>query len=139
MKKEVWKPIPTIIDAYGKSFTPRGYEVSNLGRIRSYNNRYGRGDKSGYRPLLKEPIIISGRPDARGYYQVLLSSGTRGKRKNFRIHVLVMQSFVGPAPEGMVICHYNDVKADNRLENLRYDTSSANRLDHRRNSAASIS
>ena len=44
-----------------------------------------------------------------------------------------MQAFVGPAPDGMVICHYNDIKTDNRLENLRYDTQYANGQDRIRN------
>ena len=135
MTEEIWKSIPTLIDAKGQAFTPRGYEVSNLGRVRSYNPRYGRGNNTGHRPLLATPVIITGRPDPRGYYQVTLSSAVSKQRKNFRIHTLVMQTFVGPAPDKMVVCHYNDIKTDNRLENLRYDTPEANSLDMRRNQA----
>lgn len=136
MENEIWKPITLIVDSEGKEHRPIGYEVSNLGRVRSYNKRYGRNASStGHRGLTSVPTIIKGRPDARGYIQYSLSDPTIGKRRNFRGHVLVMQAFVGPAPEGLVICHYNDIKDDNRLENLRYDTPEANRLDRRRNSS----
>lgn len=40
-----------------------------------------------------------------------------------------MEAFVGPCPEGMEVCHNNGDCTDNRLENLRYDTKSANMLD----------
>ena len=135
MKNEIWKPITQIIEAQGQTLTPKGYEISNMGRVRSYNQRYGRGNNTGSRPLLSNPTLVTGRPDHRGYYQVTMTDHTQGKRKNFRIHTLVMQTFVGPAPKGMVICHYNDIKTDNRLENLRYDTSAANSLDMIRNQA----
>ena len=45
------------------------------------------------------------------------------------IHRLVLEAFVGPCPEGMETCHNNGVRTDNRLENLRWDTSSANNDD----------
>lgn len=49
------------------------------------------------------------------------------------VHQLVLEAFVGPRPEGMEACHWNDVCTDNRLENLRWDTTSANRHDQVRN------
>ena len=136
MKNEIWKPIEKIVDKKGQVFIPVGYEVSDLGRVRSYNKRFGRGPSSGigFRGLAKEPTIITGRPDPRGYYQVTLTDSVTKKRKNFRIHTLVMQAFVGLADEDEMVCHYNDIKTDNRLENLRYDTSKANQQDRIRNS-----
>lgn len=50
-------------------------------------------------------------------------------QKNRSVHSLVMEAFVGPRPEGMEVCHNNGDAADNRLENLRYDTHSENELD----------
>lgn len=139
MENEIWKPITTIIDQKGQVFEPQGYEVSNLGRVRSFNKRYGQNkSRSGFRGLSPIPTIITGRPDARGYYQVCMTDAILKKRRNFRIHTLVMQAFVGPAPEGLIICHYNDIKTDNRLENLRYDTPLANQQDRRRNSKSSV-
>jgi hypothetical protein len=63
----------------------------------------------------------------------LCLSDTNKKRYNIRIHIVVMQTFVGFPEEGMMVCHFNDIKTDNRLENLRYDTAKANQKDRRRN------
>jgi hypothetical protein len=41
----------------------------------------------------------------------------------------VLEAFVGPCPEGMQACHNNGNRLDNRLENLRWDTPSANQKD----------
>ena len=65
---------------------------------------------------------------------LLCLSDVNKKRYNIRIHTVVMQSFMGFPDEGLVICHYNDIKTDNRLENLRYDTQDANHKDRVRNS-----
>lgn len=59
------------------------------------------------------------------YQEVMLS----GRRKNYRIHSLVMNAFVGPAPDEMEIRHINNVSTDNRLANLRYGTHSENMQD----------
>jgi len=45
------------------------------------------------------------------------------------VHRLVLEAFVGSAPEGMECCHNNGDPSDNRLENLRWDTRLANRAD----------
>lgn len=58
----------------------------------------------------------------------------RDKRKfTFLVHRLILETFVGPCPEGMEGCHANDVKSDNRLVNLRWDTPKANSADARKN------
>ncbi len=129
---ETWKPVAPIKTKRGEVFEPYGYEVSNLGRVRSYRNRYGYGNGSGYRELLPEATIISGRPDQVGYIQYeMYSKG--GKRKNVRGHVIVMQTFVGYPEEGMMICHWDDVKHNNCLDNLRYGTKQENVEDMIRN------
>lgn len=53
-------------------------------------------------------------------------------------HDLVLTTFVGLRPEGCEACHNNGVRVDNRLENLRYDTRSANALDRRMHGTAGI-
>ena len=45
------------------------------------------------------------------------------------IQRIVLESWVGPCPEGMEACHNNGVRTDNRLENLRWDTQSENHKD----------
>lgn len=54
-------------------------------------------------------------------------------RVDYPIHTLVLEAFVGPRPEGADGCHWNDVPDDNRVENLRWDSRSANVLDSVRN------
>jgi hypothetical protein len=53
-----------------------------------------------------------------------------GRIERCYVHDLVLLAFVGPKPEGLEVCHGNDVKADNRLQNLRYDTRSANAQEY---------
>jgi DNA-binding CsgD family transcriptional regulator len=45
------------------------------------------------------------------------------------IHRLVLEAFVGPRPEGTECCHNDGNPANNRLENLRWDTHRANMQD----------
>lgn len=54
-------------------------------------------------------------------------------RKRFLIHHLVAQAFIGPKPEGMEVRHANDIRDDNRAENLSYGTRSENMYDSIRN------
>jgi hypothetical protein len=60
-------------------------------------------------------------------------SDKRGVRRNLRGHVMVAFAFLGRRKKGMHICHYDDIKTNNRLDNLRYDTVSNNRKDMYRN------
>ena len=110
---EEWRPIP----GYGWR-----YEVSNLGRVRSWvqTGRWGK--------RLTSPKELSGRPDRKGYLQVNLALPDRGG-KNHPIHRLVGDAFLGPPPQGLVTCHTNGIKTDNRAENLRYDTYAGNEAD----------
>ena len=62
-----------------------------------------------------------------GYLIVSLSKECVVKTPS--VHTLVLSAFVGSRPEGMHACHGNGNKLDNRLENLRWDTVSANALD----------
>jgi hypothetical protein len=55
-----------------------------------------------------------------------------GRRKHCRVHHLVMAAFVGPRPSGLQVCHLDGNPLNARLDNLRYDTPSANEADKRR-------
>ncbi len=52
-----------------------------------------------------------------------------GSKVNKLVHRLVLEAFVGPCPNGMECCHNNGNPADNRLVNLRWDTTHNNNLD----------
>lgn len=100
------------------------YEVSNLGGVRSTGKTIT--DKAG-RERYFPPKILKSTINSRGYVQVGLRLGRRNVTRN--IHNLIMEAFVGLRPEGMYICHYNGIKTDARLDNLRYDTPKENCQD----------
>lgn len=80
--------------------------------------------------------VLRPQPNAAGYPTVNVSAGTsRGATHQWRrpIHQLVLCAFVGPRPDGMGTRHLNDVKVDNRLENLCWGTPAENREDAVRN------
>ena len=126
--EEIWKPIKQITLKNGTVCKFDGYDVSNFGRVRTYKKRYGRG----HRELSKEAYVINGRPDNKGYIQYCLSDVDK-KRRNFRAHTLVMQTFVGIPKKDQVVCHWDDIKANNKLTNLRYATAKDNAEDRLRN------
>ncbi len=71
--------------------------------------------------------------DGRSRYTYRLSNGTY---RRMTASVLVLEAFVGPRPDGMECCHDNGDATDDRLENIRWDTHSANLLDRRRHGTA---
>lgn len=55
-----------------------------------------------------------------GYLRVALVQNGRGK--SVAVHRLVLLAFVGPCPEGMIGLHNDDVRENNRIDNLRWGT-----------------
>jgi hypothetical protein len=70
--------------------------------------------------------ILKLRLDSKGYPFVSLSKN--GKVVQFRVHTLVVTSFIGPMfPKGQVN-HLNGIRHDNRLENLEMTDNRGNSL-----------
>ena len=117
---EIWRPV----------FGFEGlYEVSNLGQIRSVgrdvsNNRGGLR----YMPdLVLTPHINIKRG---GYHSVTLSK--EGSKQKAYLHLTVLEVFVGPRPNPeMEGCHGDGNTANNRLDNLRWDTPVNNAVDRK--------
>jgi hypothetical protein len=105
-----------------------GYEVSDKGRVRSLDRTITNPLPSGTvrRQRMRGRILRPG-PDRKGYLSVNLFGKTR------QVHRIVLEAFVGPCPPGMECLHANDIPDDNRLENLSWNTRSANRYDAVRN------
>lgn len=81
--------------------------------------------KTGHWKKVK-PVIIDG-----GYRRVWIEQD--GRRSNRGVSRLVLEAFVGPCPEGMEACHFPDRDtSNNRLDNLRWDTTANNAEDKRK-------
>lgn len=107
------------------------YEAnSELGQVRSVARQaLCRGGK--YRSV--SPKVLSGTPDKDGHLLITLYRGSKNDKTTTKIHWVIMETFVGPRPEGMEIRHLNDDKSDNRLTNLKYGTGVENWDDWRKN------
>lgn len=110
---EEWRPVA--------GFEGR-YEVSDQGRFRSlrFVNRH-------LNYLRESPKIMKGRVNF-GYVIV-----TMGRSVARRLNRLVLETFIGPAPEGFQAAHQNGVRADNRLKNLKWmhgDDNNRQRAEH---------
>jgi hypothetical protein len=114
---ELWKDIAGY---------PR-YQVSSLGRIRTWLGRKG--------ARLPEPWILK-QAEVRGYRRISLTQD--GEDSGHFVHRLVLEAFVGPRPDGMQACHQNGVRSDNRCTNLRWDTCKRNHADKRAHGTAQI-
>ncbi len=100
MKKEIWKKI-------------RGhnmYEVSNIGRVRSYRRR--------------TVNILSPGLSKRGYYHINFTYNQ--KATTISMHRLVATAFIPNPKNKPWINHKNGIKTDNRVENLEWCTPSEN-------------
>lgn len=101
-------------------------QVSDLGRIK----RIGRFGYKGERQ--RGPRSYLGRVSVPKPPKNNVWVGNRGAMD---VAVLVLEAFVGPCPEGMECCHYDDDRSNNRLNNLRWDTHANNVRDGYRNGA----
>lgn len=99
------------------------YEVSDLGRVRSLDRvvPHPRGDLHLRGKILKLGYHMN------EYRTTVLSRP--GVRRTPYVHQLVLTTFIGERPEGMVACHGVGGRWDNRLSNLRWGTQSENVLD----------
>lgn len=108
MENEIWVPVVTWMNGEKYDFTGY-YEVSDLGVICGVEriDSIGRLRKR----KIKKPQI--GKSD---YYIVGLCKN--GKHKSFSVAKIVYESFNGKVPEGMQVNHNDEVKTNNKLENL---------------------
>lgn len=123
--KEIWKPVA--------GFEIR-YMVSNLGRVWSIPFAYQRPEwrKGTLQNVCVGGNFLRGRIRLQNDKPVCVLVSLRdntGKPHTKRVHRIVLESFIGPAPKGTECCHYNGDPTDNRLENLRWDTRKRNQLD----------
>ncbi len=99
------------------------YEVSTLGRVRSIDRTlpYGNSLRT-YRGRILKPWATNA-----GYLQVTLYSG--GVNSRHSVAHLALETHLGPRPKGFEARHLNGDRLDNRIENLRWGSSSENNFD----------
>lgn len=103
---EIWKDI---------AGSP-GYQVSTLGRIRSFiNNRHGISDK--------HPHILAQTKNQNGYFIVSL-----GRNRKELVHRLVAGAFL-PNNDFPIVRHLDDNPANNAVTNLAWGTQTDNMQD----------
>lgn len=110
------------------------YAISTHGRVKRYASVVivPSGPREGVRMHFPERVL-KGKLIG-GYLHVVLC-GLDGSRRRVAVHRLVLETFVGLCPEGMLCCHRDDVPTNNHLTNLRWDTPKGNyddrvRLNH---------
>lgn len=106
MQTEIWK---NVVGYEGL------YQVSNLGNVKSI-------PRNG---TIKNEKILSPSNNGTGYLKVTLKNKSNAYKY---VHILVAESFLGYKVNKGTICidHLNNVRSDNRLENLRIITPKEN-------------
>lgn len=111
--QEEWRPVLGMEDLY---------QVSNLGRVR---NRRGR--------VLKSFRASKGAGRVEPEHAKVHLHDEEGNVRRKKVHVMVLEAFTGPRPEGMLGLHRDDDKENNAIENLYWGTAAENRADAVRN------
>jgi hypothetical protein len=111
-QNEIWKDIPNY-EGY--------YQVSNHGRVKSLS-RFVKNKYEGltyWKERILKPTLSS------GYYVIKL---LKEQKKIIKVHQLVAIAFLNHKPCGMllVVDHINNIKTDNRLDNLQVITNRKN-------------
>ncbi len=112
-EKTIWKPIA----GYEKL-----YLVSNRGDVKSLGRECP--SKSGS-VQTKPPLILKSELSIHGYKRVTLFDG-EGVTKKFAVHRLVAQAFIPNPYKKSEVNHINEIKTDNRVNNLEWVTPKEN-------------
>lgn len=108
MDREEWKPVVGF---------EKYYEVSNFGRVRSFDRRVRVGH--GAHRIMRGKILRLNL-NRRGYLRC--NVGVRQRFKTREVHRLVAISFIPKRHGRRFVNHKNGVKTDNRVGNLEWVT-----------------
>lgn len=86
--------------------------------------------KRNYQATSDGQILFNGKPmcqrpggSGKAYLRVQIC------RKDYYIHRLILEAFIGPQPKGMQACHNDGNPKNNNISNLRWDTPKRNSHD----------
>lgn len=123
---EIWK------DALGR-FSGR-YSVSSFGRVKSLSRVIFCSD--GITRRISERLL---KPTLKwdGYLEVKLYDNSGGSR-TYLVHRLVLETFVGPCPEGQECRHLDRKRTNNSLKNICWGTPKENGEDKKRHGTTNL-
>ena len=104
--EEQWKPI---IGYEGF------YEISNYGKIRSLTRQNGNGGRT----IREVPKILKLSKTTTGYWKINIK--LKRKRNSYKVHRLVLFTFIGNPPLGKEIANHKDGnRLNNYVDNLEW-------------------
>ena len=103
---EIWQPI----------LGYENYDVSNMGRIRSYSKEYNKN-------YLRKPWLSND-----GYMRITLAANN--KQKTLLVHRIVAQTFMAHDTNKNIVSHKDGNKQNNKLSNLEWVTASENNIHY---------
>jgi hypothetical protein len=104
------------------------YEVSDQGRVRSLDREVPNG-RGGVLRLKGKELRWRINPHRGGYATV--APCRAGRNSWCYVHLLVLEAFVGPCPDGMQAAHGDGDVMNNALSNLRWATPPDNANDRK--------
>lgn len=93
------------------------YQVSNIGRVKSLSRLH----KNRFSSYATKDTILKPRKNGHGYLTVALYDANR-IRHDFRVNRLVANAFINNEKDCPVVMHINNIKTDNRVDNLKWGT-----------------
>lgn len=105
------------------------YEVSDLRRVRSVARVITRVMPDGLVQHQRRPEKIMGQSTHGDRWYARVTLCVDYQRKTISVHTLVLEAFVGPAPDGMECRHLDGNQRNNRLGNLAWGTPDQNQAD----------
>lgn len=115
LTEEVWREAPRFEGLY---------LVSNFGRVRSVERTVIRSNGRPHKVVSKfrKPQVTRS-----GHLKIMLTRD--GKQRGEFVHVLVLEAFVEPRPEGKIARHLDGDPSNNQVSNLAWGSHSENGHD----------